>query len=131
MQTLRNDFLTTVSNAERAGQPVNVCVISPGCHIDEKVQRVPEGESKREPFCANICMGGRKRCSVFAQQGAPRRRHLRSRKNVLTFSVGETSDARFPNDYPCHVLVKDKITEQHILLKKLKTQKIFFWVWLL
>lgn len=55
-QTLRNDFLTTVSNAEGAGQPINIFIISPGCHIDEEVRRVPDGESKSEPVYTNVCM---------------------------------------------------------------------------
>lgn len=50
-----NDFLTTVSNAEVAGQPDNVCIISPSCHIDKEVMRVPYGESKCEPFYTDIC----------------------------------------------------------------------------
>lgn len=56
VHTLRNDFLTTVSNAEGAGQPVNVSIISPGCHINEEVRRVPDGEPKSEPLYTNICM---------------------------------------------------------------------------
>ena len=54
--TSRNDFLTTLSNAKGAGQPVDVCIISPGCHIDKEVRWVPDGESKSEPLCTNICM---------------------------------------------------------------------------
>lgn len=45
-----------MSNAEGAGQPVNVRIISPDCHIDEEFRRVPDGESKSEPVYTNICM---------------------------------------------------------------------------
>lgn len=48
------DFLTTVAEAEACGQPIDVSIISPGCHINEEIRRVPDGESKSESVYANI-----------------------------------------------------------------------------
>lgn len=49
-----SDFLTTVPNAEAVGEPVDVCIVSPRCHINEEVRRVLNGEAKSESVYTNI-----------------------------------------------------------------------------
>lgn len=127
-QTLRNDFLTTVSNAEGAGQPINVFIISPGCHIDEEVRRVPEGESKSEPVYTNVCMCNKsfvteKCCSVFTQQRALQHTNLQF-CNIL-FLSGKLFTSVFQMIIPATFWWK-QITEQHILLKRVIKKSIVF-----
>ena len=49
-----SDFLTTVSNAEAVGEPIDVSIVSPSCHINEEVRRVLNGEAKSESVHPNI-----------------------------------------------------------------------------
>ena len=47
-------LLTTVSNTEAARETVDVAFAAPWRHIDEVVDRVFDGEAKRESVKANI-----------------------------------------------------------------------------
>lgn len=48
------DLLTTVSNAEAVGEPDDVRIVSPGCHINEEVRWVLNGEAESESIYTNI-----------------------------------------------------------------------------
>lgn len=78
-----NEFLTTVSPAEGAGQPINVAIISPGCDIDEEVRRVPDGESKSEPLHTNICMSTKGSHRKMLQRISPPAGGARTHKSAV------------------------------------------------
>lgn len=54
IQTTLGDFLTTVSNADAAGKPVDVGITSPSVYVDEEVWRVLNSEAKGESVHANV-----------------------------------------------------------------------------
>lgn len=57
-RNFESDSLTTVSDAKAGGHPMDVYIVSPGCHIDEEVRWVSNGEAKSEPVYTSIWNSG-------------------------------------------------------------------------